>query len=130
MNKAKTIRCHVGDSLIIELRNVREVYGHDDSLPFNADLYVANQVWGLNDFNLVGRAWNDGWGGDTVIDSINPVVTKVLDMFLRNNYKMVYVNMSWKLSLEELVTYLACLAIDKNVQYRDILEIDGVAAAA
>lgn len=129
MNKEKTIRCHIGDSLILELRNVREVYGHDDSLPFNADLYVENREWGIKDFNLVGRAWNDGWGGDTVIESINPVITKMLDALLRNNYKMVYASITWNLTLEELVTYLACLAIDENVQYRDILEINGVFAA-
>lgn len=40
-----------------ELRNCKEVMGHDDTLPFNADIYLNGK--------RIGSAWNTGWGGDS-----------------------------------------------------------------
>lgn len=40
----------------LELKNCKEVMGHDDSLPFNADIHLNGKH--------IGSAWNTGWGGD------------------------------------------------------------------
>lgn len=45
--------------LKIEIRKYREVMGHDDSLPYNAELWVNNQHF--------ADCFNDGWGGETTI---------------------------------------------------------------
>lgn len=43
----------------IELRNYKRVMGHDDSLPYQASLYVNGK--------RVADAFNDGWGGISTI---------------------------------------------------------------
>lgn len=45
-----------GNAGKLQLRNCIEVTGHDDCLPFNADIY-------LND-KPAGKAYNDGWGAE------------------------------------------------------------------
>lgn len=48
---------------ILELKNFREIKGHDDSLPFEGELYC-------NGVHIAG-CWNDGWGGDA---NVKPVI--------------------------------------------------------
>ena len=55
--------------------NVRKVFGHDDSLPFNAEVYVRKDNGILTH---VANAWNDGWGGETNIDPISKDVQPLL----------------------------------------------------
>lgn len=54
------IKCNItradGSVDVLELRNCVEVMGHDDTLPFNAQVFL-NTVH-------VANAWNTGWGGD------------------------------------------------------------------
>lgn len=61
----KKISCKINDDFTLELRDVKEVMGHDDSLPFNAYIYLRKN--GSKRANYVGYAYNDGWGGDTCI---------------------------------------------------------------
>ena len=77
----KKITCKVGGTTI-ELRNVKEVYGHDDSIPFNADIYVQGVY--------AGYAYNDGWGGDSVIRADNEKSRNELQE-LSNKLKKMYV---------------------------------------
>ena len=110
-----TIECRFPNGLVIKLMNVKEVYGHDDSLPFNADVYVLNREWDLPCLTKVAQAWNDGWGGPTNVHShlpkYNDLVEK-LDQYLKENYKEEYGSYSWDLRLDGLVESLACLAVD------------------
>lgn len=46
----------------IELRNVKLVRGHDDSLPYTGFMYINDKK--------VAECYNDGWGGDSVITPI------------------------------------------------------------
>ena len=115
--KLKTIECRFPDGLVIKLENVQEVYGHDDSLPFNADVFVLNRDWGLPCLTKVAQAWNDGWGGPTNVQSPLPKyrdLLEKLDKYLQEHYKDVYENLSWDVRLDYLVESLACLAIDSN----------------
>lgn len=44
------------------LKDCKEVYGHDDSLPYVANLYI--------DGKKVCSLFNDGWGGETTIPQV------------------------------------------------------------
>ena len=46
-----------------ELKNFKEVYGHDDSLPFTAILYVNGK--------RIATCSNDGWGGEAFVQPLN-----------------------------------------------------------
>ena len=70
-----SITCEVNPFLQIVLMNVRKVFGHDDSLPFNAEVYVRKDNGILTH---VANAWNDGWGGETNIDPISKDVQPLL----------------------------------------------------
>lgn len=83
----KKISCKINDIVTLELRNVKETYGHDDSLPFNADVYL--RFCNSKRATYVGYAYNDGWGGDSVIRCENHQDTiNALKDYLRND--MVY----------------------------------------
>lgn len=45
---------------IVTLKKIKEQVGHDDSLPFAAELYI-NDVY-------VGITYNDGWGADAIVE--------------------------------------------------------------
>lgn len=47
----------------IEMRKFKEVMGHDDTLPFNAELWANN--------THIANCYNDGWGGDTIVAPVN-----------------------------------------------------------
>ena len=82
----KKITCKVDDNLTIELRNVVETYGHDDSIPYNADIYVF--LNGSKRAVYAGYAYNDGWGGMSTIRCENQDVQPILQKFaddLRKN---------------------------------------------
>ena len=48
---------------VVEMRKFKETMGHDDSLPFNAELWVGN--------THIANCYNDGWGGETVVAPVN-----------------------------------------------------------
>ena len=64
MAKNTEIKIRISTTTLM-LKNCQEVYGHDDSMPYMADLY---EVKGVNDEELVhlAKCSNDGWGGDTL----------------------------------------------------------------
>lgn len=67
------ILCVLSDTLTLGLSGVRENAGHDDSLPYQADILVADKAArsGKTDkktvFRKVGTVCNDGWGGNSEI---------------------------------------------------------------
>ena len=78
----RKITCKIDENLTIELRNVVEVYGHDDSIPFNADVYVY--LNGKKRAVYAGYAYNDGWGGESTIRCENQAVKSALQAFADN----------------------------------------------
>ena len=85
MSKKKSciVNCIFGAMGTISLKNVEQRYGHDDSLPFQGDLYLNNV--------MIATCWNDGWGGETNIDAVNGSAAgtiNIIDDYLRTNYKM------------------------------------------
>ena len=87
----KKITCKINDNLTVELRNVVETYGHDDSIPFNADIYVF--LDGKKRGTYAGYAYNDGWGGMSTIhcenEKVQPIL-KQLNKDLRKNRVVPY----------------------------------------
>lgn len=83
----KRILCKIDKYFTIELRNVRETYGHDDSTPFNADIYAY--IGGKEKATYVGYAYNDGWGGESTITCENNEVQPILQAISNKIRKMV-----------------------------------------
>lgn len=54
---------------IIELRNIKEQVGHDDSIPYSADVYFNNEP--------LGTIYNDGWGGQSIF-KIHPKSLEII----------------------------------------------------
>ena len=51
------------NGLKFTMKNFKRIYGHDDSMPYMADLYLGKEH--------VAQCHNDGWGGDTHIYWVN-----------------------------------------------------------
>lgn len=64
----------------VELRSFIETMGHDDSLPYQAKIFV--------DDKQVAIAYNDGWGGETNVQTTKeqayPVMNEI-EKYIRNN---------------------------------------------
>lgn len=71
------------------LANLRENMGHDDSLPYQADVYMMNRENHTLTFTKIASIWNDGWGGDSNVEVLNAdLVQKVQDECLK--HQMMY----------------------------------------
>ena len=65
------IVCVLSDTLTLGLSGVRENMGHDDSLPYQASIFLfdkENNPEGSCAFEKIGDIWNDGWGGESNLD--------------------------------------------------------------
>jgi hypothetical protein len=122
------ITCKINDDLVIALVNVQKVYGHDDSLPFQADIYVKSEKLGFHEFACVGHAFNDGWGGDTVIESAHYLnILNTIDSMLKNTYQIHIKKpeISWAVRLDYLVSIMAESSIYRRKTYMDIMNMEG-----
>ena len=122
-----TITCKINEDLTIALVNVQKTYGHDDSLPFQADIHVKSEKLGFPELTRVGHAFNDGWGGDTVIESAHyRHILNNIDGILINNYQIHIKKpeISWAVRLDYLVSIMA----EKNIYYHktkmDIMDME------
>lgn len=104
------------------LANLRENKGHDDCLPYQADVYVMEKTvvlvgtdkmkWPTLKFTKVASVWNDGWGGDSNVEVLNPdLVQKVQDECLKHQ---MYYNGSpfGQYDLEALCDEMASIWVD------------------
>ena len=124
---SKIITCRVNDDLAIALVNVQETYGHDDSLPFQADIYVESEKLGFPKLTHVGHAYNDGWGGDTVIESAHYLnILNTINGILMNNYQIHIKKpeISWAVRLDYLVSIMAERSIYKHQTNMDIMDME------
>jgi hypothetical protein len=102
------VECKVNENLTIIVKNARKVYGHDDSLPFNAEVDV--RIDGKT--KPLATAWNDGWGGETNVDALplkNDLLKSVEEVI--NTYNFVYGKYVIPAKLSSIVELLACAAI-------------------
>ena len=64
------IICELTPTLFVALARLRENQGHDDSLPYQADIYIGEKASPKEDdihFKKIGYVYNDGWGGQSEI---------------------------------------------------------------
>lgn len=92
--------------------NAREVMGHDDSLPYNANFELRN-----NDNNKVisGRVWNDGWGGCSNVELDNPKQQEGIDElndYIKEHLHFYFNGYAYEMDFVLLVDNLAMLSID------------------
>lgn len=121
------IECKVNEDLTIVLNNVQKTYGHGDSLPFYAVIYVKSEKLGLPKLTRVGHAYNDGWGGDTVIDSAHyRNILNTIDGMLINNYQIHIKKpeISWAVRLDYLVSIMAEKNIYCHKTKMDIMDME------
>ena len=121
------ITCKINDDLTIALVNVQKVYGHDDSLPFQADIHVKSKELGFPELTRIGYAYNDGWGGGTVIESAHyRNILNTIDGMLINNYQINIkkYNMSWAVRLDYLVSIMAEQSIYGHKTKMGILDME------
>jgi len=140
MAKNTEIKIRISTTILM-LKNCQEVYGHDDSMPYMADLY---EVKGVNDEELVRLAEcsNDGRGGSTFVDSVSKKADARLaeiNAFIKKWYKLYYEqpihDENGKLSYQKVelpidLTYVidiaAAMCIEGNCKCVNITQMDGV----
>lgn len=105
----KNISTLIGNHTV-ELHNCREVKGHDDSLPFEANLFI--------DGNYVGDVHNDGWGGvANVIVLEHADLAEEVNAFLKGkkeHFVLYGKEYAISVTLNDLCDSLAYYAIDEN----------------
>ena len=123
-----TITCVVNEDLKIILTNVHETYGHDDSLPFNAQVRIESKKLCLDQTSIIAKAFNDGWGGDTVIEptSGNFGVVSRIDDFLRDNFciNLKKHEISWAVRFDYLISIMAEKCIYRKVTEMNIMDME------
>lgn len=86
----------------IELKKVKEVFGHDDSFPYVAELWVNRKH--------IANCYNDGWGGDTLITPIDAqMVMEVSEIVCAT--KGAFNEKDWNYTMPLLADELAMEAI-------------------
>lgn len=98
-----------GGELTFSMRSYVPINGHDDSLPYQADLY-------LNGVGLC-HCFNDGWGGETKLTPMGKKTWKdieELNQRLKENYSWSYKGTIFNLTLDFIADTLACCKEHKS----------------
>ena len=103
----------------IELKKVKEVFGHDDSFPYVAELWVNRKH--------IANCYNDGWGGDTLITPIDAqMVMEVSEIVCAT--KGAFNEKDWNYTMPLLADELAMEAIRmqtiKKYQVKNLVFMD------
>ena len=110
------------NNLWVCLANLRENKGHDDSLPYQADIYVMDRKASPDKkirFTKVGSIWNDGWGGDSNLETISAdYIQKLRDEVAK--HQMYYKGKPFgEYDLETLCDEMACIWVDYTKEHPD-----------
>ena len=112
--------CRLTGKLWLGMSGIRENMGHDDCLPYQADVFVMdsdNQPEGEHAFKKIGSIWNDGWGGDS---NFTPLAhtTYLNNIIAQMREECAKHQMYWdgnpfgSWTLEEVCDSLACIWVD------------------
>lgn len=82
----------------IELKQYQRVEGHDDSLPFQGQLWVNK--------THIANCWNTGWGEETTIEPLNHALFEEVAKIVCET-KLQYENMVMNYTMPILVEELA-----------------------
>ena len=124
-NNAITIFAKLTPEIWVGLANVRENYGHDDSLPYQADIFIMNEdnnPYGQHTFKRIASIWNDGWGGESNVELIARTTQNLNDIKVMEEKAATHTPywngqpMKNPYSLSEICDEMACLVVD-NPKY-------------
>jgi hypothetical protein len=85
----------------IEIRDFKEIAGHDDSLPFMGKLFINNIH--------VANCHNDGWGGEAVVAPMSnniSLFTEANEAIKKETW--TYSNMTFNYTMSFIADILAC----------------------
>jgi hypothetical protein len=101
------------NGLRFTMMDYQEINGHDDSLPYNATLYLNGKPF--------CKCMNDGWGGDTLL---TPIVSRNEFEEVKSRlkgYKSVYLWQDLKfvdnVTINSIANHLACTCDVYGVEY-------------
>ena len=119
MKKGMDIFCKLSEKIWIGLSNTRENMGHDDSLPYQADIYIHdadNCPPGDTSFKRVASIVNGGYGGTSVVSPlVAPWAAKdIQTLRIECGKHQMYWNGKpfAKYTLEDVCDGMAALSID------------------
>lgn len=98
----------------ITLKCLKQVKGHDDSLPFTAKLYVNNKV--------CCECYNDGWGGSAMLTIINNDLFNLIDNEVIKYNIMCGKKVIGNYTLSDVADELACVIVDNKRLWNTIRE--------
>ena len=101
----------IGNYTLLVSKAVK-TYGHDDSLPYNADFKVWNDTEKKKHFS--GKAWNDGWGGDSVVEidkAEDNEKLKDFDRLCKENIILKWKDLEIPFGIDKVIDFLAELLI-------------------
>lgn len=110
----------------ITLKCLKQVKGHDDSLPFTAKMYMNNKPF--------CEAYNDGWGGSAMLTIINKDLYDMINNEVIK-YSIIYDKKEiGKYTLSDVADELACIMVDnkrlwnviRNNEYDNFIYYNGV----
>jgi hypothetical protein len=85
----------------LELKNFRLISGHDDSLPFEADMYCNGR--------FICHCWNDGWGADACVKpNIDELALFVEVQKEVNNTSGLFERQDWYYTIPIVCDLLGC----------------------
>jgi len=127
--KQTFIECKISNELALRLENCKEVYGHDDSLPFNADVFVYDREDETGCFQRIATAYNDGWGGLTNIDTLHEKYQAKLckiNNYLRSHFEIQCkgTDVKWDVDLEYLISAMAYACIDMDIHRMSVTDLE------
>lgn len=90
------------DNMTFTMRRYLPVNGHDDTLPYQADLYLNGKGF--------CHCFNDGWGGETQLTPMGRTTSekiKEVNQRLKDNYSWKFKNMTFKVTLDFIADTIA-----------------------
>ena len=120
MGKTKTkkypgidIICEPSPGFLIGLAGTHETPGHDDCLPFRADIMVLDGPAGKTEFKKIGTVSNDGWGGPPEVHTwLDPALGDKAEALCLGHEMLVRGTSLGPFHLGDACEFMAALYID------------------
>ena len=102
------IYCEPRKGFLVGMSKTRQNYGHDDSLPYQADIMILDSESGDKEFRKIGTVSNSGWGGPSEIHCWqNPEDEKKADGLCREHTMIVGGSPICQISLGDTLDVMA-----------------------
>ena len=110
------IICTIENGLVLGLADIQQTEGHDDSLPYQADIYIyqPDTLW-----QKIGAIWNDGWGAESHIRYADPLSGPILIEKANSackKHKITFMDESFQYEFKLLCDCIAAQYLDCDEQ--------------